>query len=112
MYLPACFSSSPSQRRGTTRALRSPTSSVSGRGHLGGDLGQEHCSSALRPLAGIQSAEQQELLARHGPERPVFVEGPFPLWLRSTRLLYYVLRGDPLPPHLRVSWGVGWDGAP
>eukprot|EP00076_Gallus_gallus_P031528 XP_015158179.2 evolutionarily conserved signaling intermediate in Toll pathway, mitochondrial isoform X1 [Gallus gallus] len=29
MYLPACFSSSPSQRRGTTRALRSPTSSAS-----------------------------------------------------------------------------------
>lgn len=52
-------------------------------------------------IVGIQSAEQQELLARHGPERPVFVEGPFPLWLRSTRLLYYVLRGDPLPPHLR-----------
>ncbi|XP_021238644.1 evolutionarily conserved signaling intermediate in Toll pathway, mitochondrial isoform X1 [Numida meleagris] len=52
-------------------------------------------------IVGIQSAEQQELLARHGPEHPVFVEGPFPLWLRSTRLFYYVLRGDPLPPHLR-----------
>ena len=57
----------------------------------------------LLSFAGIQSAEQQELLARHGPERPVFVEGPFPVWLRSTRLLYYVLRGDPVPPHLRVS---------
>uniref|UniRef100_A0A8C4UES5 ECSIT C-terminal domain-containing protein n=1 Tax=Falco tinnunculus TaxID=100819 RepID=A0A8C4UES5_FALTI len=52
-------------------------------------------------LAGAQSPDQQELLARHGPARPVFVEGPFPLWLRSTRLCYYVLRGDPLPPHLR-----------
>lgn len=57
--------------------------------------------SAQPYIVGIQSPEQQELLARHGPERPVFVEGPFPLWLRSTRLLYYVLRGDPLPPHLR-----------
>eukprot|EP00075_Anas_platyrhynchos_P013980 XP_027303233.1 evolutionarily conserved signaling intermediate in Toll pathway, mitochondrial [Anas platyrhynchos] len=54
-------------------------------------------------IIGSQSEEQRELLARHGPERPVFVEGPFPLWLRSTRLEYYVLRGDPLPPHLRVS---------
>ncbi|XP_032060896.1 evolutionarily conserved signaling intermediate in Toll pathway, mitochondrial, partial [Aythya fuligula] len=51
-------------------------------------------------IIGSQSEEQRELLARHGPERPVFVEGPFPLWLRSTRLEYYVLRGDPLPPHL------------
>ncbi|XP_053907821.1 evolutionarily conserved signaling intermediate in Toll pathway, mitochondrial [Cuculus canorus] len=52
-------------------------------------------------IIGAQSPDQQELLARHGPNRPVFVEGPFPLWLRGTRLSYYVLRGDPLPPHLR-----------
>ncbi|CAN8175366.1 unnamed protein product [Coccothraustes coccothraustes] len=50
---------------------------------------------------GSQSPEQRELLARHGPARPVFVEGPFPLWLRGTLLKYFVLRGDPLPPHLR-----------
>ncbi|OXB69505.1 UNVERIFIED_CONTAM: hypothetical protein H355_013733 [Colinus virginianus] len=63
---------------------------------------QEDSEGSVQPyIVGIQSAEQQELLARHGPERPVFVEGPFPLWLRSTRLFYYVLRGDPLPPHLR-----------
>ncbi|XP_069738502.1 evolutionarily conserved signaling intermediate in Toll pathway, mitochondrial [Phaenicophaeus curvirostris] len=52
-------------------------------------------------IIGAQSPDQQELLARHGPNRPVFVEGPFPLWLRGTRLGYYVLRGDPLPPELR-----------
>ncbi|XP_052655080.1 evolutionarily conserved signaling intermediate in Toll pathway, mitochondrial [Harpia harpyja] len=52
-------------------------------------------------IVGAQSPDQQALLARHGPARPVFVEGPFPLWLRSTRLSYYVLRGDPLPPDLR-----------
>ncbi|KAM6111681.1 LOW QUALITY PROTEIN: evolutionarily conserved signaling intermediate in Toll pathway, mitochondrial [Phoenicopterus ruber ruber] len=51
-------------------------------------------------IVGAQSPEQQALLARHGPTRPVFVEGPYPLWLRSTRLCYYMLRGDP-PPHLR-----------
>ncbi|XP_064293345.1 evolutionarily conserved signaling intermediate in Toll pathway, mitochondrial isoform X2 [Phalacrocorax carbo] len=52
-------------------------------------------------IIGAQSPDQQALLAQHGPAQPVFVEGPFPLWLRSTRLCYYVLRGDPLPPHLR-----------
>ncbi|XP_077643791.1 evolutionarily conserved signaling intermediate in Toll pathway, mitochondrial [Lonchura striata] len=52
-------------------------------------------------ILSSQSPEQRELLARHGPTRPVFVEGPFPLWLRGTLLKYFVLRGDPLPPHLR-----------
>uniref|UniRef100_A0A8U7NZ84 Evolutionarily conserved signaling intermediate in Toll pathway, mitochondrial n=1 Tax=Corvus moneduloides TaxID=1196302 RepID=A0A8U7NZ84_CORMO len=62
------------------QALSSPTSSVSS-----------------------QSPEQRELLAQHDPSQPVFVEGPFPLWLRGTLLSYFVLRGDPLPPHLRVN---------
>ncbi|KAM6307860.1 evolutionarily conserved signaling intermediate in Toll pathway, mitochondrial [Podargus strigoides] len=62
----------------------------------GGDEG------SVQPyIVGAQSPEQQELLAQHDPAQPVFVEGPFPLWLRSTHLSYYVLRGDPLPPHLR-----------
>ncbi|XP_053789027.1 evolutionarily conserved signaling intermediate in Toll pathway, mitochondrial [Vidua chalybeata] len=52
-------------------------------------------------IISSQSPEQRELLAQHGPARPVFVEGPFPLWLRGTLLKYFVLRGDPLPPHLR-----------
>ncbi|XP_037263425.1 evolutionarily conserved signaling intermediate in Toll pathway, mitochondrial isoform X1 [Falco biarmicus] len=63
--------------------------------------GGEDEGSVQPYIIGAQSPDQQELLARHGPARPVFVEGPFPLWLRSTRLCYYVLRGDPLPPHLR-----------
>ncbi|XP_064593404.1 evolutionarily conserved signaling intermediate in Toll pathway, mitochondrial [Zonotrichia leucophrys gambelii] len=52
-------------------------------------------------IISCQSPDQQELLALHGPARPVFVEGPFPLWLRGTLLKYFVLRGDPLPPHIR-----------
>ncbi|XP_051901957.1 evolutionarily conserved signaling intermediate in Toll pathway, mitochondrial [Pristis pectinata] len=51
-------------------------------------------------LVGLQSPEQRDLLARHDPRRPVFVEGPFPLWLRRTCLHYYLLRSDPLPPEL------------
>lgn len=55
---------------------------------------------------GIQSPDQQELLARHNPARPVFVEGPFPLWLKKTCVYYYVLRGEPLPPEEKVKNGL------
>nr|XP_005281403.1 evolutionarily conserved signaling intermediate in Toll pathway, mitochondrial [Chrysemys picta bellii] len=49
-------------------------------------------------IVGIQSPDQQEILAHHNPSRPVFVEGPFPLWLKKTCVYYYVLRGELLPP--------------
>ncbi|CAM9919774.1 unnamed protein product [Lampetra fluviatilis] len=50
-------------------------------------------------IVGIQTPAQQELLSRHRPERPVYVEGPSRLWLRDANVSYYVLRGDPLAPH-------------
>ncbi|XP_022089397.1 evolutionarily conserved signaling intermediate in Toll pathway, mitochondrial-like [Acanthaster planci] len=46
-------------------------------------------------ITNVQSAEQQELLSEHPPVRPLYVEGAFHLWLRSTKLTYFVLRGDP-----------------
>ncbi|XP_032439130.1 evolutionarily conserved signaling intermediate in Toll pathway, mitochondrial isoform X1 [Xiphophorus hellerii] len=49
-------------------------------------------------IVGIQSPNQMELLAKHNPNRPVFVEGPFPLWLKKTCVYYYILRADPTPP--------------
>ncbi|KAG7259364.1 hypothetical protein CRUP_010762, partial [Coryphaenoides rupestris] len=49
------------------------------------------------------SPDQMELLAKHNPSRPVFVEGPFPLWLRGTCVYYYILRADPLPPGEKVE---------
>ncbi|XP_014117846.1 PREDICTED: zinc finger protein 653 [Pseudopodoces humilis] len=64
------------------------------------DTGEDEGS--VQPfIVSSQSPEQRELLAQHDPSRPVFVEGPFPLWLRGTPLKYFVLRGDPLPPELR-----------
>ncbi|KAG7484941.1 hypothetical protein MATL_G00055730 [Megalops atlanticus] len=54
-------------------------------------------------VVGIQSPDQRHLLAKHNPSRPVFVEGPFPLWLRKTCVYYYVLRADPLPPEEKVE---------
>ncbi|XP_071400185.1 evolutionarily conserved signaling intermediate in Toll pathway, mitochondrial [Centroberyx affinis] len=57
----------------------------------------------LPHVVGIQSPDQMELLARHNTSRPVFVEGPFPLWLRKTCVYYYVLRADPAPLDEKVE---------
>lgn len=61
-------------------------------------------SSLLPVLApGIQGPSQMEQLAQHNPSRPVFVEGPFPLWLRKKCVHYYILRADPTPPDEKVG---------
>ncbi|XP_035531500.1 evolutionarily conserved signaling intermediate in Toll pathway, mitochondrial [Morone saxatilis] len=57
----------------------------------------------LPHVIGIQSPSQMELLAKHNPSKPVFVEGPFPLWLRKTCVYYYILRADPTPPDEKVE---------
>ncbi|MED6269569.1 hypothetical protein CHARACLAT_000768 [Characodon lateralis] len=57
----------------------------------------------LPHIVGIQSPSQMELLAKHNPKKPVFVEGPFPLWLRKTCVYYYVLRADPIPLEEKVE---------
>nr|XP_033781019.1 evolutionarily conserved signaling intermediate in Toll pathway, mitochondrial [Geotrypetes seraphini] len=49
-------------------------------------------------IVGIQSPDQQSLLQKHSPDRPVYVEGPFPLWLKKTCVYYYLLRAELLPP--------------
>ncbi|XP_046493516.1 evolutionarily conserved signaling intermediate in Toll pathway, mitochondrial isoform X3 [Equus quagga] len=52
-------------------------------------------------IVGIQSPDQQAALARHNPARPIFVEGPFSLWLRDKCVYYHILRADLLPPEER-----------
>lgn len=49
-------------------------------------------------IVGIQSPDQQAALARHNASRPVFVEGPFPLWLGNKCVYYHILRADLPPP--------------
>ncbi|KAG1959391.1 evolutionarily conserved signaling intermediate in Toll pathway, mitochondrial [Pimephales promelas] len=64
------------------------------------ETGQE----VTRPhILGIQSPDQRSLLAKHNPCRPVYVEGPFPLWLRKTCVHYFLLRADPIPPEEKVE---------
>ncbi|XP_057709772.1 evolutionarily conserved signaling intermediate in Toll pathway, mitochondrial [Corythoichthys intestinalis] len=57
----------------------------------------------LPHVVGIQSPAQMALLRKHNPSRPVFVEGPFPLWLRKTCVHYYILRAEPEPPDEKVE---------
>uniref|UniRef100_A0A673U1W6 ECSIT signaling integrator n=1 Tax=Suricata suricatta TaxID=37032 RepID=A0A673U1W6_SURSU len=52
-------------------------------------------------IVGIQTPDQQAALARHNPARPIFVEGPFSLWLRDKCVYYHILRADLLPPEER-----------
>ncbi|NP_001229867.1 evolutionarily conserved signaling intermediate in Toll pathway, mitochondrial [Danio rerio] len=54
-------------------------------------------------IVGIQSPDQRSLLAKHNPCKPVFVEGPYPLWLRQKCVHYYLLRADPIPPEEKVE---------
>ncbi|XP_054762818.2 evolutionarily conserved signaling intermediate in Toll pathway, mitochondrial-like [Lytechinus pictus] len=47
-------------------------------------------------IASVQSPDQKEDLAQHQIFRPLYVEGPYTLWLKTTRQPYYVLRTDPM----------------
>ncbi|XP_034020275.1 evolutionarily conserved signaling intermediate in Toll pathway, mitochondrial [Thalassophryne amazonica] len=67
------------------------------------DVTESREQLTLPHIVGIQSPSQMELLAKHNSRRPVFVEGPFPLWLRRTCVHYYVLRSDPTPPEEKVE---------
>ncbi|XP_028851507.1 evolutionarily conserved signaling intermediate in Toll pathway, mitochondrial [Denticeps clupeoides] len=67
------------------------------------DLSETGEEISLPHIVGTQSPDQRSLLAKHNPSRPVFVEGPLPLWLRGTCVYYYVLRADPPPPEEKVE---------
>ncbi|XP_053698085.1 evolutionarily conserved signaling intermediate in Toll pathway, mitochondrial [Sabethes cyaneus] len=44
-----------------------------------------------------QSSEQSELLARHS-QKPVFIEGPFLIWLRNRSINYFLLKSESNAP--------------
>ncbi|XP_026017011.1 evolutionarily conserved signaling intermediate in Toll pathway, mitochondrial [Astatotilapia calliptera] len=67
------------------------------------DITDSGAEVTLPHIVGIQSPSQMEALAKHNPCRPVFVEGPFPLWMRKTCVYYYVLRADPAPPEEKIE---------
>ncbi|XP_033117815.1 evolutionarily conserved signaling intermediate in Toll pathway, mitochondrial-like [Anneissia japonica] len=47
-------------------------------------------------IATVQSSEQRDMLHDYPRYRPVYVEGPFNLWLRDKKTSYFILRGHPL----------------
>lgn len=46
-------------------------------------------------VSGISPA-QQKLLNVHPPKIPVYVEGPFRLWLKNVAINYFILRAEPV----------------
>ncbi|XP_062557224.1 evolutionarily conserved signaling intermediate in Toll pathway, mitochondrial [Armigeres subalbatus] len=44
-----------------------------------------------------QSSEQQNLLSQH-QQKPVFIEGPFVIWLRNRSINYFLLKSESNPP--------------
>ncbi|XP_077491335.1 evolutionarily conserved signaling intermediate in Toll pathway, mitochondrial [Amblyomma americanum] len=44
-----------------------------------------------------QSPQQQELIREHPPNKPIRIEGPFSIYLRSSSISYFVLRAEPVP---------------
>ncbi|XP_070597738.1 evolutionarily conserved signaling intermediate in Toll pathway, mitochondrial isoform X2 [Erythrolamprus reginae] len=51
-------------------------------------------------IVGTQSPDQQLLLASHNTEMPIFLEGPFRLWLKTKCVYYYVLRAKLSEEHM------------
>ena len=46
-------------------------------------------------IASAQSPTQQRLIQEHSTEQPLFVEGPYPVYLRDVRQNYFLLRAEP-----------------
>ncbi|RUS89706.1 hypothetical protein EGW08_002524 [Elysia chlorotica] len=46
-------------------------------------------------IASAQSPTQQRLINQHKTEEPLFVEGPYPVYLRDIRQNYFLLRAEP-----------------
>lgn len=44
-----------------------------------------------------QSPQQQELIERHPTDKPIRIEGPFSIYLRSSAISYFLLRAEPTP---------------
>ncbi|XP_035226793.1 evolutionarily conserved signaling intermediate in Toll pathway, mitochondrial-like [Stegodyphus dumicola] len=46
-------------------------------------------------IMSAQSPVQQKLIDEHPQEKPVYVEGPFLVWLKRISMTYFILRADP-----------------
>lgn len=46
-------------------------------------------------IASAMCVTQQNLIQKHNPDKPLFVEGGFSYWLRHKMTTYFILRADP-----------------
>lgn len=46
-------------------------------------------------IASAQSPMQQQLIRQHKTDEPLFVEGPYPVYLRFVGQQYFLLRAEP-----------------
>ncbi|CAG5118127.1 unnamed protein product, partial [Candidula unifasciata] len=46
-------------------------------------------------IVSAQSPAQQHLISKHCSDQPLFVEGPYPVYMRDTRQHYFLLRSEP-----------------
>lgn len=55
-------------------------------------------------VMSAQSPVQQKLINEHPEDKPLFVEGPFLVWLRRLSMTYFILRADPkIYPEIEVD---------
>lgn len=48
-------------------------------------------------IVSSQSPTQKKLLLQHNVKKPIYVEGPFRVWLRNKSVNYFILRAEPKP---------------
>lgn len=48
-------------------------------------------------IISAQSISQKRLLSENNEKDPIFVEGPFKVWLKGNPINYFILRGQPRP---------------
>jgi signaling intermediate in Toll pathway protein len=46
-------------------------------------------------IASAMSITQKQLISKHNPDKPLFVEGGYSCWLRHKMATYFILRADP-----------------
>ena len=57
-------------------------------------LSQYNSEDEQEFIIGAQSAAQKDILSGYSTDRPLYVEGPYFMWLRRVRKYYFTLRTD------------------
>ncbi len=64
--------------------------------HYTDDLKEMESENEKTWIVSAQSSKQKDLLQKHNPIIPIFVDGPIICWVRSKMVEYYVMKTDTL----------------